>query len=166
MRASAAVLLVVAVAACPGVRAQAPGGPVRMAGPLIERFSDEDSRFTVLGYRRTELRGSGRGVDAVIGVVPSALLALSLVVQGDVALVQAVRAGPVTVLLKGGVSTFVALERALEFYPGLQAGLALLVPIEARLALRVDITRHLYRTPEEPYRFWSLGLSLPAFSLR
>ena len=165
MRLYLAVLLL-ALAALEEVSAQTSALRGRMAGPVVERFYDEDSRFLVLGYRWTDLRASGLGFDGVLGVIPHALVGGSLQVQADAGLVQAVRTGPVTLLLGGGLSNFVALEQSFEFYPGLQAGLALLVPVEARLVGRVDLARHVYLAGPETYRFWSIGLSLPVLSVR
>jgi hypothetical protein len=40
------------------------------------------------------------------------------------------------------------------------------VPVETRLALRVDLTRRAYLAAGETYPFWSIGFSLPAVAPR
>ena len=165
MRAAAATSLLLALVAAPGL-AQEPRGSMSLAGPAVQRFVNQDSRVSVLGYRRTDLRASGLGVDAAVGVVPAALRALTLALHGDIGIARAVRASRVTLLLQGGISNFIVLGHSLEFYPGLQAGTALMVPLEARLVLRLDLARRVYLASDEPYHYWSMGLSLPIMTVR
>jgi hypothetical protein len=137
-----------------------------MAGVVVERFTGGDGRLLVLGYRWTDLRASRNGADVVLGVAPHALAGGRLDLQADAAFARAVNAGPATLLLQGGAATFVELARTVDFYPGLQAGVALLVPLEARLVGRIDLTQRVYLAAGETYCLWSVGFSLPAFSIR
>ena len=147
--------------------AQESGHEGRMAGPTVERFfGDNGGRVLLLGYRWTTLGSSPNGFDAVLGVAPAALVSRSLYLQADAAFARAVPVGPATLLVQGGVANFIVLERTIEFYPGLQGGVALLVPLEARLAGRIDLTRRVYLAGKESYPFWSIAVSLPAFRVR
>ena len=163
----AAVLVLGALALAASRAASQDRPPVeRMGGPVIERLFDEDSRITVLGYRWTDLRRSGRGFDGMLGVDPRGIAAGALTVQADAGLVQAFRAGPVRLLLAGGITNIVDLAQSLEFYPGLHVGLAVLVPVDARPAVRVELTRRVYLASGEAYPLWSIGLSLPVSARR
>ena len=159
-------VLILILATADGLSAQTPQLRGRMAGPVAERFFDQDSRFLVLGYGWCDLRPSGFGFDGVLGLVPAALPAGALLVQADASMARAVRTGPATLVIGAGVSNFVALEQSFEFHPGVRTGVALLIPLEARLVGRVDLARHLYLDGDETYRYWSIGLSLPAISVR
>jgi hypothetical protein len=164
-RAAAFVLGVLAVAACPAASQERP--PIeRMGGPVVERLFDEDDRITVLGYRWTDLSPSGPGFDGLLGLAPRNLVAGALTVQADAGLVQAFPAGPVRLLLAGGITNIVDLAQSLEFYPGLHLGLAVLVPAETRPAVRVDLSRRVYLSSGETYPLWSIGLSLPVSARR
>ena len=138
----------------------------RMAGPIVERLFEEDNRITVLGYRWTRVGRSGRGFDGVLGVAPAGIPAGTLIVQADAGLAQAISTGPVRLLIGGGITHIVDLAQSLEFYPGLRAGLAVLVPVEARLAMRVDLSRRVYLGSGEIYPLWSIGFSLLAVARR
>ena len=160
-------ILFLGLALAAGLPAQESGHRDRMAGPTVERFfGDNGARVLLLGYRWTGLGASRNGLDAVLGVAPRPLLSRSLYVQADAAFARGVAIGPATLLLQGGVANVVELERTLEFYPGLQGGVALLVPLEARLAGRIDLTRRVYLDGNETYPFGSIGFSRPAFRVR
>ncbi len=160
-RAAVLVLGALALAASPAA-SQDPPPVERMRGPVVERLFDEDSRITLLGYRWTDLRRSGRGFDGMLGMDPRGIAAGALIIQADAGLVQAFPAGPVRLLLAGGITNIVGLAQSLEYYPGLHVGLAVLVPAEARLAARVDLSRRVYLASGEVYPLWSIGLTLPA----
>jgi hypothetical protein len=77
-------------------------------------------------------------------------------------LVNRVRLGPVSVLLKGGAAAIVSAglgnERLLHVIPGVHYGVGLLLPLEARARIRADLTQHLFRSEGRSVRFWSIGL--------
>lgn len=133
---------------------------LRISGVSVERFSGDDYRFVALAYRRTELARSGAGLDLGLGLVPELLRARVALVEVDVGPTRAQSIGPVTLLLKGGVSSFIALLAENEFYPGLQAGVAAIIPLERRCGLRLDLNRHFYFPQEGPFQLWSVGIGL------
>lgn len=132
----------------------------RLFGPSIERFSEGEGSFVTLGFRRTDLGRSGNGVDVAVGLVPQGLGVKMLLLQVDAGFAQALPVGPATVLLKGGFGNFVALGAQTELYPGLQAGIAAVIPLERRCALRVDLTRRFYSPRDGLSARWSIGFSL------
>jgi hypothetical protein len=133
----------------------------RIFGPSVERFSDRDGgRFVTIGLRRTDLARSGSGLDVAVGLVPVALAERTLLLQVDAGFAQALPVGPATVLLKGGIGNFVALGAETELYPGVQAGVAVVIPVDRRGGLRLDLARHLYFPQGGHIALWSLGFSL------
>jgi hypothetical protein len=132
----------------------------RIVGPSVERFSDGDASFVTLGLRRTDLARSGSGLDVALGLVPKELFSSILLLQVDAGFARALPVGPATVLLKGGIGNFLALGAENELYPGVQAGVAVVIPIDRRSGLRVDLARHLYFPQGGQIALWSLGFSL------
>jgi hypothetical protein len=138
----------------------------RIVGPSVVRFSDGDASFVTVGLRRTDLARSGNGLDLAVGFVPQVLAARILLLQVDAGFARALPVGPATVLLKGGVGNFLGLGAETEFYPGVQAGLAAVIPVARRLRMRVDLTRHFYFPQGGQLALWSLGFSLAELPLR
>jgi hypothetical protein len=135
----------------------------RIFGPSVERFSEGEGSFVTLGFRRTDLARSGNGVDVAVGLVPQGLGVKMLLLQVDAGFAQALPVGPATVLLKGGFGNFLALGAQTELDPGVQAGIAAVIPLQRRCAVRVDLTRHFYFPRDGQYGLWSLsfGLAVP-----
>jgi hypothetical protein len=138
----------------------------RIVGPSVERFSEGEGNFVTFGLRRTDLARSGNGVDVAVGLVPRALAARVLLLQVDAGFAQALPVGPATVLLKGGMGNFLALGAQTELYPGVQAGLAVVLPLQRRLRLRVDLTRHYYFPQDGRLGLWSLSVGLAELPAR
>jgi hypothetical protein len=138
----------------------------RLVGPSVERFSEGRASFVTIGLRRTDLTRSGSGVDLAVGLVPKALSARMLLLQVDAGFAQALPAGPATVLLKGGMSNFLALGAQTELYPGVQAGFAVVLPLQRRLRLRLDLTRHFYFPQGGRLELWSVGIGLAELPAR
>lgn len=136
-----------------------------ISGVSIERFSEHEYHFTALAYRRTDLTPGWAGLDFGLGLVPNQLRARVVLVEIDAGLARVQAVGPVALMLKGGVSSFVAMIGENEFYPGLQVGLGALVPLERRAALRLDLNRHFYFPGDGPFQLWSIGLGLVVLPL-
>ncbi|HUQ15444.1 MAG TPA: hypothetical protein VM094_05280 [Gemmatimonadales bacterium] len=77
-----------------------------------------------------------------------------------------VAVGPVSLLPKGGGAAIVVAasggEQLLHIIPGVQWGLGLLVPVDAKSLVRVDLTRHLYTSNSRTVGFWSVGFGFAA----
>jgi hypothetical protein len=132
----------------------------RLVGPSVERFSYGDGNFVTFGLRRTDLARGGSGADLAVGLVPEALGSRTLLLQVDAGFAQALPVGPATVLLKGGMGNFLALGAQTELYPGVQAGIAVVFPLQRRLKLRLDLSRHLYFPQHGPVGLWSVSIGL------
>jgi hypothetical protein len=133
----------------------------RVAGVSVERFSVEDYRFFTVEYRRTNLREGtlSTGMDFTLGLEPRTLAGGTALLQVDAGIARALPVGPATLLLKGGVGNFLAVGSQMELYPGVQGGLAVILPLQKRARVRLDLTRHYY-FGDEPLALWGLGLGL------
>jgi hypothetical protein len=131
-----------------------------LSGASVERYFQGDQSFIAVSYRRTELERGGVGLDFGLGLVPQELRSNVVLMGLDVGLAGARRLGPATVMLKGGVSSFVTFWAENELYPGLQAGIAAVVPLERRCGLRLDLARHVYFPARGTFQLWSIGIGL------
>lgn len=157
--------LLVAVLAIVAPPASAQSG--RLAGVSIERFYSEDYRFVTVNYRRTDLRerDAKTGMDLAVGFAPIALRANTAVLQVDAGFASALPVGPGTLLLRGGMSNFLAVGQETGFVSGFHGGLAVIVPLQKQARVRLDVTRHFYvGFGDGPVAMWSIGLGLAAIS--
>lgn len=146
--------------------ATAPAQAARLTGVSIERFSGY-GRFTAVNFRRTDLGPSRVGLDVAIGLVPDYLRDRTLVADLDAGLACVAPVGPVVLLIKGGPASLVAVGEVSKFYFGLQGGAAVVVPLERRSNLRLDVSRRIYFAPaESTVRMWSVGIGFTVGLLR
>jgi hypothetical protein len=97
--------------------------------------------------------------DGISIVPPGVLLGL----QGGVA--QPVAVGPVTFLPRAGAAALTAVGlladgRFVRIFPGVQAGLGILIPVDRKSVLRLDLTRHVYDSSYDNVRVWSFGFGV------
>jgi hypothetical protein len=154
--ASALLASLILVAAPVSVAAQA----ATFEGTSIERFLGQPGHAVAFNYRRTEASRLGLGLDLAIGVYPVGLLVRTLRLQVDAGLAYTQRLGPAAVVLKAGAGNRVDLGLSTELIPGLQAGVAAIVPVERRCGLRVDLTRRVTFPEGRTVSLWSLGVGL------
>lgn len=155
------VLLGVGIGSAGLIAAQTSLGKGPVNGPSFDRFGSLTEGPVAFGYRHSRLTGGGPAEDLALRLFPAALPAGVAVIGIDVGAMQALAVVPVAVFMKGGASAIANLglhETAL--IPGLQAGGGVLVRLERRAALRLDLTRHFFNDGGEKYRVWSFGLGL------
>jgi hypothetical protein len=81
-------------------------------------------------------------------------------------LTQPVAVGPVTILPRVGAAAITALgllpdNDFIRIAPGVQAGLGVLVPVDRKSTIRLDVTRHVYRSSAYGgFHVWSFGLGV------
>jgi hypothetical protein len=77
---------------------------------------------------------------------------------------QPVRAGPLTLLPRVGAAgiAFAGIlgDRLFHLVPGIQAGLGLLIPVDQKSTLRLDVTRHRYSRDGYRESGWSFGFGV------
>jgi len=161
MRVSPVVLFFIMLARAAACSAQAQSA--RLIGASVERFTASEGQLTAVNFRLTQLNPGRVGLDVAVGFVPSYLAAQALLLDVDAGVAYPMVAGPVRLLVKGGTASFLGVGQAVVLYPGLQAGLALAIPVERRCNLRLDVSRRLYLDPGEgTIGFWSVGIGLAA----
>ena len=127
------------------------------AGPALLRPT---LRFTTYASRRS---GGEFAVaifpDGISIKPPGAVLGL----QGG--LTHPLAVGPVTLLPRAGAAAMTALglladNDLIRIIPGVQAGLGVLIPVDRKSCIRLDLTRHVYRSGSARVGVWSFGFGV------
>jgi hypothetical protein len=163
VRPLALVSILAALAAFP-VAAQVPVESMRLTGMTMDYWRGAGPALLRPTLRLTTHPGRGLGTDFALTIFPDAISiappAVALGLQAAVA--HPVPLGSAVLLPKAGAAGIVATGvhdhgAFLGLVPGLQAGLGLLVPLDRKSALRLDLTRHVYWSNGYSYPVWSLG---------
>jgi hypothetical protein len=161
------ILLAIALGAAAGeVHAQTDGAPTAdspaPAPGLIHGFSIERYQLDqslVFSYRATQYRPRGPGLDLGVGIMTRWLASGVLAGMLDIGAAQATTMGSSLLFLRGGAGALVlAGEGYGGLLPALQAGLALVIPLDSRAALRLDLGEHFYLIDRELEPRWSAGI--------
>jgi hypothetical protein len=126
-------------------------------GGSFERDLGLGGQPVAFTYRRTEVSRGGLGLDLGVGIFPAALAARAVLLQFDAGFAQALAIGPATLVLKTGVGSLVNLGQSVQVIPGLQAGVAAIIPLERRCGLRLDLTRRQIYPQSGSIGLWSIG---------
>lgn len=112
--------------------------------------------------RFTQLPSGRPGADLALVIFPDgiSISPLQVVLGLQAGLAQRIPVGPVSLMVKGGAGGVLAAGAPLRLHltPGVQGGFGLLVPVDKRSLLRLDVTRHLYHVMDDPVAVWSFGL--------
>ena len=131
-----------------------------LEGGSFERVLGLAGHAAAVTYRRTEVSRGGLGLDLGVGIFPAALAARAVLLQFDAGFAQALAIGPATLVLKAGAGSLLKLGQSAQVIPGLQAGVAAIIPLERCCSLRVDLTRRLLFPDGGPVGQWSIGVGL------
>jgi hypothetical protein len=143
-------------------------GPVRaqsgwfprglLQGGSLEMF--QGLRSPIFTYRATDYRGGTPGIDLGVGMVPATLASGVVVLTPEAGLAAGVEGRPVVLLFRAGASGYLwAGREEARIVPGIQAGAALVVPLDRRSALRFDLSRrHYFDRNGRTRSFWSMGV--------
>ena len=131
-----------------------------LGGGGFERILGLSGDAVAFTYRRTEVSRRGSGLDLAIGLFPAALGMRTVRLQVDAGFAATQTIGPAALVLKAGVGSLMDLGLLTQLIPGLQAGVAAIIPLERRCALRLDLTRRQLFPDGEPVALWSLGVGL------
>jgi hypothetical protein len=149
--------------------AQESAGPLRLRGITFDHWDGAGGAALLRPtLRATNLIRGPLGSDFALVIFPDGISfrppALTLGLQAGLAYRIAV--GPVSLLPRGGGAAIVVAqaggEQLLRIVPGVQWGLGLLVPVDAKSLLRADVTRHLYISDGRSVGFWSVGFGFAA----
>ncbi len=145
--------------------AQAPAEPVRLFGMTLDHWRGSSGALLRPTLRHTSYSRGRPGADLALVIFPDGISfsppGLVLGLQAGVA--HPVSAGSATLLLKGGGAGIVAAAihsggPGVHLVPGLQVGLGLLVEVDSKSTLRLDVTRHVYRSNGHSYPVLSFGV--------
>jgi hypothetical protein len=129
-------------------------------GGSFERILGSGGQAVAFTYRRTEVSQRGLGLDLAVGFFPAALGFRTLRLQVDAGFGATQAIGPASLVLKAGVGNLMDIGLSTQLIPGLQAGVAAIIPLERRCAFRLDLTRRQLFPDGAPVALWSLGVGL------
>ena len=129
-------------------------------GGSFERILGLGGEATAFTYRRTEVSRRGLGLDLGVGIFPAALAYKTVLLQFDAGAARTQAIGPAALVLKAGVASLAYLGQSAQIIPGLQAGVAAIIPLERRCGLRLDLTRREFFPDGGSIALWSLGFGL------
>ena len=117
-------------------------------------------RLTMYSHRRPGFELAAVVFPDGISIKPPGLL-LDL----QAGLVQPLAAGPVTFLPRVGPAAITAVgllydNDLIRIAPGIQAGLGILIPVDRKSTVRLDVTRHVYDSSYERFGVWSFGFGV------
>lgn len=118
----------------------------------------------VIRGTRLPARGLGEDIGLRLDRASFAGLAYRTLIAGvEAGADQPVRLGPCLALFRGGMSSIVALGAlGARFVPGMQGGVALLLPLDRTTAVRVDVGRQHFFGDDAPSNRWTIGFGLSA----
>jgi hypothetical protein len=138
----------------------------RLQGLTFEHWQGTGSAFLRPTLRFTTYPSRGLGFDFALTVHHDDMSFYPplLTVGPQIGLTLPLHAGPVTLLLKGGPAGIVSLgllENPLfRIEPGAHAGLGVIVPIDRKSSVRLEVGRHLYDAFPYGPRLWSFGFGV------
>jgi hypothetical protein len=148
--------------------AQEKPATLRLRGITFDHWDAVGSALLRPTLRATNLAGGWIGPDFALTLFPDGISIHPPVVTAGIQAGAALRvpAGPASLLLKGGGAGIVAAgplnDQLLHLIPGLHWGLGLLLPIDAKSQIHVDLTRHLYVREGRGTSLWSIGFGFAA----
>jgi hypothetical protein len=146
-------------------------GPTRLEGRAIgagiDRFSYEEYSIPAFTFRYSDLRPGDLGPEVGVSLFPQALPLGGLILAPDIGGSFNVSLPGATLLLKGGASALTALAPlvvGVRF--GFHVGGGLILRMDGRTGLRVDVIRHFYQDAGETEGVWSIGLGFAVLPRR
>ena len=142
-----------------------PDGPA--VGGTVDRFSYDGEGITAVTFRFSGLRSRSFGSEIGVSVFPDAFDFNALLLASDLGPAFNASGPGITVLLKGGLSTIMALGGGFAFLPGYHVGGGLIIRAGQRLGIRLDLVRHVYLSGAESSEpIWSVGLGFTSLARR
>jgi hypothetical protein len=139
----------------------------RAIGGSIDRFSYEEYSIAAFTIRYSGLRPGGLGPEVGVSLFPQGLPLAALILAPDLGGSFNVSVPGATLLLKGGASALTVLApQAAGLRVGYHAGAGLLLRMDNRTGLRVDVIRHFYQDAGETEAIWSIGLGFTTLPRR
>lgn len=162
--------LLALVLALPSVPALAQGPPprIKLVGFTFDHWRGASGPALLRPTLRLTTYTPGRpGIELAAVIFPDGISiqppAVALGLQ--VGLTQAVGVGPVTLLPRAGAAAITTVgllsgSDLIRILPGGQAGLGMLIPVDLKSSVRLDVTRHVYRSSSGDSGVWSFGFGI------
>ena len=162
------LLLLLGAALAVPASAQSSGGRTRLVGLTLDHWRGSTGPALLRPtLRLTTYRTRGLGADFALTFFPDgfSLYPPLLTAAPQVGVALPLRAGPVTVLLKGGAAGIASAGLfggggVFRLIPGVQGGLGLFIPVDRKSIVRLDLTRHAYRSSGYSLGVWSVGFGV------
>jgi hypothetical protein len=138
---------------------------VSALGGTLDRFYYDGQGITAVSFRFSDLHAWNLGGEVGVGLFPDGLSAGALILAPDLGAAFNAPGPGVNLLVKGGLSTVMAIGEGIGFIPGYHLGAGLIIHAGERLGIRIDVARHVYLF-EEGERLWSVGLGFTALRRR
>lgn len=164
------LILLLAVSALTSMPAPAQSSPqrVKLLGFTLDHWRGASGpallrptlRFTTYSPRRP-----GAEFAAVIFPDGISLQPPGMVLSLQGGLTQPIAVGPVTFLPRAGAAAITAFGLLangdlIRILPGVQAGLGMLIPVDRKSCVRLDVTRHVYKSSYTNLGVWSFGFGV------
>jgi hypothetical protein len=137
-----------------------------LEGGSVERYLGLPGHAVAFTYRRTEVSRLGFGIDLAVGIFPAALAGSTARLLIDAGFARTQALGAARLVLKAGMGSRLDVGPSPEFIPGLQAGVAAVIPLERGAGLRVDLTRRQVFPDGGSVAQWSVGVGVAILPLR
>jgi hypothetical protein len=134
-------------------------------GGSVDQFFYQGQGVTAVSFRVSDLRARTLGSEIGLALFPDVFSLGALYLAPDLGVAFNASGPGVTVLMKGGLSTLVAIRDGFAFTPGYHLGAGLIAQAGKRFGIRVDVIRHVYLIDNAGEGIWSVGLGftgLPA----
>jgi hypothetical protein len=148
-----------------------PPHPRFARGLSVDQFIYDEAGLTAVSFRLSALRPSSLNTEIGISLFPSALQARALLLAPDfgaayhlplATLGDTATGNTATLLIKAGGSALTGLGHDFLFAPGVHLGGGLIVRIDDRTGVRIDVIRHYYQIDGHTEPIWSIGLGITA----
>ena len=162
------LLLLVLVLTSVPVLAQHPPRRVKLVGVTFDHWRGASGPALLRPtLRLTTYTPSRPGIELAAVIFPDGISVQppGVVLGLQAGLTQAVGVGPVTLLPRAGAAAITTVgllsdSDLIRIRPGVQAGLGMLIPVDRKSSVRLDVSRHVYRSSPRDHGVWSFGFGV------
>jgi hypothetical protein len=129
-------------------------------GVSVDRFVFDGTGILGLSYRLSGIRHNALNQELGVSFFPDALRIPALLFAPDFGAAYHVSSPSTILLLKAGGSALAGLGQDIVFAPGLHFGGGVVLRVDDRTGVRIDVISHYYHANGEIEPIWSLGLGL------
>jgi hypothetical protein len=159
-------LLAVASLLVSPLAAQESPKPLRLTGVTFDFWEGEVGPALIRPTIRATHFYNMLGPDFSLTLFPDGILFYPPLVTANLQAGPVLRLplGPVSFLIEGGGAALMRVgvggEQLMYIDPGVYYGVGLVLPLEARARVRLDLSRHVYRADAHTRSSWSIGVGI------